>query len=77
MSFEEENSLIFLLLEISTQLFQSTGAMLELDVIKTKIDKYQEIVIIPFFCEITNSSQILRNTIGFQVYMEKWNLWYF
>ena len=65
-----EQSKIFLLF-ISTQLFQSTGAMLELDAIKTKIDKYQEIVIIPILCEIT-SSQIPKkyNWISKYIYGE-------
>ena len=65
-----EQSKIFLLF-ISTQLFQSTGAMLELDTIKAKIDKYQGIVIIPILCEIT-SSQIPKkyNWISKYIYGE-------
>lgn len=47
-----EQSKIFLLF-ISENLFQSIGAMLELDTIKNKINQSQEIIIIPILCGIT------------------------
>lgn len=49
-----EQSKIFLLF-ISENLFKSTGAMLELEVIKNKVDKSQKIILIPILCEISSA----------------------